>query len=108
MSGVRLEVIVFARLHTIETTPEQYEEGLRIVRDELLPWARESTGFRGLIGLVDEEQRKALVLTLWADGTTFDQSAGAGDRLSALTAEATGATRRSLESFEVSLLELVD
>jgi hypothetical protein len=108
VSGVRLEVIVFARLHTIETTPDQYEEGLRIVRNELLPWARESTGFRGLIGLVDTERRKALVLTLWADGTTFDQSAEAGDRLSALTAAATGATRRSLESFEVSLLELVD
>jgi hypothetical protein len=101
-------VIVFARLHTLETTPEQYEEGLRIVRDELLPWARDSTGFRGLIGLVDEERTKALVLTLWADSTTFDRSAEAGDRLSALAAEATGATRRSLESFEVSLLEIVD
>ena len=99
---------MFARLHTIETTPGQYDEGLRIVRDELLPWARESTGFRGLIGLVDGERTKALVLTLWADGTTFDQSAEAGDRLSALAAEATGATRRALESFEVSLIELVD
>ena len=99
---------MFARLHTLDTTPEQYEEGLRIVRDELLPWSRESSGFRGLIGLVDRERRKSIVLTLWADRATFEQSAEAGDRLSTLTAEATGANRRSLESFEVSLLELVD
>jgi hypothetical protein len=99
---------VFARLHTLETTPEQYEEGLRIVRDELLPWSRESTGFRGMIGLVDKEQRKALVLTLWADADALAQSAEAADRLGILAADATGARRRSLESFEVSLFEVVD
>jgi hypothetical protein len=38
---------VFARLHTIETTQEQFELGLQIVKDELLPWARESSGFCG-------------------------------------------------------------
>jgi hypothetical protein len=27
---------VFARLHTLATTPEQYDVGLELVRDELL------------------------------------------------------------------------
>jgi hypothetical protein len=99
---------VFARLHTLETTPEQFEEGLRIVRDQLLPWVRESSGFRGLIGLVDRTQGTALVLTLWADSEALERSAAAGDRLSALAAEVTGATRRSLQTFEVSLIEMPD
>jgi hypothetical protein len=98
--------VPFARLHTLETTPEQFEAGLRIVRDELLPWVRESSGFRGLIGLVDREQGTALVLTLWADSESLESSAPAGDRLSALAADASGASRRSLETFEVALLEL--
>jgi hypothetical protein len=98
----------FARLHTLETTPEQFEAGLGIVRDQLLPWVRESSGFVGLIGLVDRAQGKALVLTLWADVEALERSADAGDRLSALAADASGATRRSLETFEVTLLQLLD
>jgi hypothetical protein len=85
---------VFARLHTLETTAEQFEEGLRLVRDELMPWVRESSGFSGLIGLVNRTQGTALVLTLWADREALEQSAAAGDRLSALAAEATDATMR--------------
>jgi hypothetical protein len=97
---------VFARLHTIEATREQQELGFEIVRDEYLPWVRDSTGFRGLIGLVDEQHEKAIVITLWADRAALDESAAAGDRLSRLAATASGSTRRSLESFEVTLFEV--
>src|SRR5262249_38624015 len=95
--------LVFARLHTLATTAEQAEVGLALVRDELLPWPRESSGYCGLIGLVDRASGKALVLTLWADDAMLQQSAENGDRLSSLAAAASGATRQSLESFEVSL-----
>ena len=97
---------VFARLHTLATTPAQYEVGLELVRDELLPWARESSGFCGIVGLVDRRSGKALVLTLWADEQSLEQSANAGDRLSALAADASGATRQALEDFEVTLFEV--
>jgi hypothetical protein len=97
---------VFARLHTIEVTKEQHEVGLRIVRDEFLPWTRESSGFRGLIGLVDEARETALVLTLWSDRAALDASADAGDRLSELAAKVSGSTRRSLKSFEVTLFDV--
>jgi heme-degrading monooxygenase HmoA len=97
---------VFARLHTIKTTPEQHEVGLQIVRDEFLPWVRESSGFRGLIGLVDEEREKAVVLTLWRDAAALHESAAAAEQLSRLADTASGAKRRSLESFEVTLFEV--
>ena len=97
---------MFARLHTIESSRAQHEAGLEIVRDEYLPWVRESTGFRGLIGLVDDEREQAIVITLWADEAALDESADAGDRLSRLAADASGSRRRSLESFEVTLFEV--
>lgn len=97
---------MFARLHTIETSREHYAFGFKIVRDEYLPWVRDSTGFRGLIGIVDEEREKAIVITLWADETALDESAAAGDHLSRLAASASGSKRRSLESFEVTLFEV--
>ena len=61
---------------------------------------------RGLIGLVDEEREQAIVITLWADETALDESAGAGDQLSRLAASVSGSRRRSLESFEVTLFEV--
>ena len=98
---------MFARIHTLETTEDQYERGFRIVSEKLLPWARESSGFRGVIGLFDRTQGKTLVVTLWADKEALDASAAAGDRLSDLAAAASGATRRSLEDFEVTVFDVL-
>jgi heme-degrading monooxygenase HmoA len=97
---------VFARIHTLETTPEQHDEGLEVVRDHLLPWARESTGFRGLISLTDQARSTTLVVTFWADEESLRASEEPGDKLSALAATTVGAKRRSLEDFEVTLFEL--
>jgi hypothetical protein len=97
---------VRARLHTLETTPEDYDAGLALVRDELLPWARESSGFRGAIGLVDPATGKALVLTLWADDESRAAGAAAAERLSSLAAEASGAEWKSIENFHVSIFDV--
>ena len=98
---------MFARLHRLETTPEQYELGLEILREEFLPWARDSSGFCGVIGLADESRENALIVSLWNDRESLDASAAAGDRLSKLASAGTGSRRRSLESFEVTLFEIV-
>ncbi len=97
---------MYARVHTLETTPESHDEGVGIIRDQLLPWTRESTGFRGLIGLSNHERTTALVITLWDDEEAFRASERAGDELGKLTASVTGAMRRSLDDFEVTLFEL--
>ena len=97
---------MFARVHTLKTTKEQHEVGLKIVRDEFLPWVRDASGFRGLIGLVDESGETALVLTLWRDEASLDASAEAGDRLSQLASQVSGSTRRSLESYEVTIFDV--
>jgi hypothetical protein len=99
---------MLARLHTIDATPEQSAAGIRIVEEDLLPWARESSGFRGAIGLVDPETGKALLLTLWADEEARANSAAAADRLSAMAASATGARRESIVDLDVTLFDVVD
>jgi len=97
---------VYARLHVLQTTPEQHDHGLEIVRDQLLPWLRDSTGYRGLIRLADPAAGKTLVITLWADEESLRASAEAGDRFSELTAETTGATRLALEQYEATLFDV--
>jgi heme-degrading monooxygenase HmoA len=97
---------VYARLHVLQTTPEQHDQGLEIVREQLLPWLRDSTGYRGLIRLADREAGKTLVITLWADEESLRASAEAGDQLSELTAENVGAKRLALEQYEATLFDV--
>jgi hypothetical protein len=97
---------MFARVHTLETTPEQHDRGLEIVRDQLLPWLRESTGFRGLIRFADLAGGKTLVVTLWADEDSLRASTAAADRLSGLAATTSGATRLALEEYDITFFDL--
>ena len=97
---------MFARLHVLQTTPEQHDEGLEIVRDQLLPYLRNSTGFRGLIRLADREGGKTLVITLWADEESLQASAEAGDRFSELAPATSGATRLALEQYEATFFDI--
>ena len=36
---------MFARLQVLQSTPDQQDTGLEIVRDQLLPWLRDSSGY---------------------------------------------------------------
>jgi heme-degrading monooxygenase HmoA len=97
---------MFARLHVLNTTPEQSERALELFRDQLLPWLRDSTGYRGLIRLTDESHEKTLVISFWADEESLQASAEAGDRLGELTAANVGATRLAVEQYEATLFDL--
>ena len=97
---------MFARVHVLQTTPEQHDRGLELVRDQLLPWLRDASGFRGLIRLDDREAGKTLVITLWADEESLRASDESADRLSELAAETSGATRLALERYEATLFEV--
>ena len=79
---------------------------MEIVRDQLLPWLRDSSGYRGLIRLADRAGRKTLVVTLWADEESLQASAEAGNRLTELTMESVGATRLALEQYEATLFDV--
>jgi heme-degrading monooxygenase HmoA len=79
---------------------------LEIVRDQLLPWLRDSSGYRGLIRLADRAGGKTLVVTLWADEESLQASAEAGNRLTELTMESVGATRLALEQYEAMLFDV--
>jgi hypothetical protein len=96
-----------ARLHRLRTTAEQYETGLRMVREDLLPWARESDGYCGAIGLVNRETGEALLVTLWSDEESRAKSAEAAQRLSSIAALASGADLDGLENLDVSIVEVV-
>jgi heme-degrading monooxygenase HmoA len=97
---------MFARMHVLETTSDQEEQGLEIVRDELLPWLRDSSGFRGLIRLSNRDEGRTLVITLWADEESLASSYEVGEQLSRMTAETSGAKRLAIEQYEATLFDV--
>lgn len=97
---------MFARVHTLQTTPEQHDQGLEIVRDQLLPWLRDSTGFRGLIRLAARGGGKTMVVTLWADEESLHASSEVGEHFGELAVSTTGATRLALEEYDVTFFDV--
>lgn len=97
---------MFARIHTLETTPEQHDEGREIVVEQILPWLRDSSGFRGMIRFAHPDKSKTLVVTLWADEESLKASAEAGAEFSDLSSAATGASRLALEDYEAEFFDV--
>ena len=97
---------MYARMHILQTSPEEHDRGLELVRDQILPWLRDSTGFRGLIRLENRTEGKTLVVTLWADEEALRASAEAAERLTALAVDTSGATREGVEEFDVTFFDL--
>jgi heme-degrading monooxygenase HmoA len=97
---------VFARLHVLHATPEQSEAGLKIFREQLRPWLRDASGYRGMVRLEDTESDKTLVITFWADEAALEASQEAGEQLAELTAENTGAMRLAVELYKATILDV--
>ena len=55
----------YARVLTATVQPGKTEEGIQIIRDVILPTARQQQGFKGGLALTDHSQNKGLSLTLW-------------------------------------------
>ena len=79
---------------------------MRIFREQLRPWLRDASGYRGMIRLEDKENGKTLVITLWADQASLEATNAAGEELAKLTAENTGAQRLAVEQYEATLLDV--
>jgi heme-degrading monooxygenase HmoA len=93
-------------MHILQTSPEVHDRGLELVRDQILPWLRDSTGFRGLVRLDNRTEGRTLVVTLWADEEALRASAEAAERLTALAVDTSGATRERVEEFDVTFFDL--
>jgi hypothetical protein len=91
-----------ARVSTFQGSPERIEEGLRVYREEVIPWLRDSTGYRGWIVLLDRENETAVGITFWSTlDAAVDAEAGAG-ALRADVAASVGALLQRLDLYEVA------
>ena len=72
---------MFARVTTLQASPDQVDAATRSTREEVLPAARQLEGFRGLITLTDRSTGKALAVTLWETEDAMKASEEAANRV---------------------------
>lgn len=95
---------MFARVSTVQGSPDRLEEAVRQYRDELVPAARQQRGFKGAYLLVDRGTGKGMSITLWAtedDLRASDTWADQQRAQAAQTAGGSGALTR--EVYEVGV-----
>jgi heme-degrading monooxygenase HmoA len=95
-----------ARMFAFEGSSEEIQAAVALAREELLPLERQMPGFRGLILLSDEEGQKLVSLSLWESEELMLQSEASARTITRLAAQSVGGKRRSIERFDVALLEL--
>jgi hypothetical protein len=96
---------MFARVTTFEGPSEQVEAAMAIFRDEVIPWLKDATGFRGWIVLVDRERERTMGLTFWATEEAMKDEDTSGAVLRDDLAASVGIEMKSLEFFEVVAVE---
>jgi hypothetical protein len=97
---------MYARASEFHGPPEQLEEGLHYARAAVLPSVSEIPGYKGVIGLVDWENGKALTFTLWESEAAMRASEAEVARLRNNLAEQIGERVAGVERFDVALFDL--
>jgi heme-degrading monooxygenase HmoA len=93
---------LFARVQTLHQPAEKLDELTEIARDQL-PSAGELSGFRGFYYLVDRDNGKALVISLWETEEDLRQVEANGAAVREHVEAEVGITSPRVETFEVSL-----
>ncbi len=97
---------MYARISTLEGAPEHIDEGLRQVRENVLPQIQQQEGFKGMVALADRQTGTTLGITFWENEEALKASEEAADRLREDSAQAMSDTIAGVERYEVGLFEV--
>jgi heme-degrading monooxygenase HmoA len=95
---------VYARVSTLEGPPDQIDEGLRYIREQILPNAfQDDEGFKGALALADRQSGKTLTITFWESEEAMHATEEEANQRRTQIAEAANATIESVETYEVAV-----
>ena len=97
---------MYARISKLEGSPDYIDEGLRYVRENVLPQPQQQDGFEGMTALADRQTGRMLGVTFWESEEALRASEEAADRLRADSAEAMSDTIAGVERYEVGFMEM--
>jgi heme-degrading monooxygenase HmoA len=93
------------RASVIQGPPERADEIVGILREQVLPQARQIAGFRGVLSLLDRGSGKSLTVTLWESEEAMRASEETANRMRDEASQASGGGIVSVERYEVVMDE---
>jgi heme-degrading monooxygenase HmoA len=93
---------MFARVSTVEGSPERIDESTRLGRETIIPQVRKMQGFKGLYVLVDRKTGKQMAITLWETEADLHAGTEAANRLRGQFVQAAAAPPAKVEIYEVA------
>ena len=91
-----------------EQSDEEIEQQLMILRENILPAARQMDGYKGILSLGDRSTGKSISLTFWESEEAMRASEEAAHRLRQHAADAVKEEIAGVERFEVYINEAPD
>ena len=85
---------------------EEIEQQIAILRNNIIPTARQMDGYKGVLSIGDRSTGKAISLTFWESEKAMRASEEAADRLRAQAADETQEQIAGVERFEVYINEV--
>ena len=95
-----------ARMGIVVMSPEEFEQGIKIMSTQALPAIRLLPGYKGGLILGDADAGKAVYVTFWETEEDLRRSEAEAGTLRTDTAEALGVGEIPIECYEVRVLEL--
>jgi heme-degrading monooxygenase HmoA len=96
---------MYARMSILEGPSDQVDEGMRHLREHVLPQLQQQDGYKGFVVFSDRQSGKIIGVSLWESEQAMQDSEEVGDRTRSESAEAGGATVVGVERYEVELFE---
>ena len=96
---------MYVRVTTAEGARD-FEAGIALLRDEIVPQLEQQKGFRGLSLSGDRQSGQVSVLTVWESQADLDASQSAADKFRADALGALGAGAPTVQTFEETVSEV--
>ena len=95
-----------ARMTTMEGSSERLDEGLREIREDVLPQLQHQDGFKGFVVFDNRQSGELIGFSLWESEQAMQASEEVGDRTRREAAETMSDTIVGVERYEVALFEV--
>lgn len=92
---------MFARVTTQHGSPDKLDAALLVVNEQIVPAAKQLSGFERMLVLVDRASGKTVAVTLWESEEAMRASEEAAGSMRSSAAEASNAEEVGVERFEV-------
>ena len=95
-----------ARMTTMEGSSERLAEGLREIREDVLPQLQQQDGFKGFVVFDNRQNGRLVGFSLWESEQAMQASEEVGDRTRRKSAQTMSDTIAGVERYEVALFEV--